>query len=104
MSIALPPEVSERALQAFRDVVGSEHVLTDPAQLREFRDPFWHADWDDYEACAVVQPDSVEEIQAIVRLAGEHRVPLWTTSQGRNNGYGGSSPRVRGSVVLNLRG
>jgi 4-cresol dehydrogenase (hydroxylating) len=38
-----------------------------------------------------------------VRLANEHRVPLWTTSQGRNNGYGGSSPRVRGSVVVNLR-
>ncbi len=93
----------ERAVQAFRDVVGSDHVLTDPDQMREFRDPFWHLDWDDYEACAVVQPESVEEIQAIVRLANEHRVPLWTTSQGRNNGYGGSSPRVRGSVVVNLR-
>jgi 4-cresol dehydrogenase (hydroxylating) len=107
MSIVLPPEVSERSLeravQAFREVVGSEHVLTDPDQMREFRDPFWHADWDTYEACAVVQPASVEEIQAIVRLAGEHRVPLWATSQGRNNGYGGSSPRVRGSVVVNLR-
>ena len=103
MSIAIPPEVSERALEAFREVVGSGHVLTDPDQMREFRDPFWHLDWDDYEACAVVQPASVEEIQAIVRLANEHRVPLWTTSQGRNNGYGGSSPRVRGSVVVNLR-
>ncbi|MGN6872106.1 MAG: FAD-binding oxidoreductase, partial [Solirubrobacteraceae bacterium] len=103
MSIALPPEVSERALRAFRDVVGADHVLTDPDQMREFRDPFWHLDWDDYEARAVVQPASVEEIQAIVRLANEHGVPLWTTSQGRNNGYGGSSPRVRGSVVVNLR-
>ena len=70
---------------------------------REFRDPFWHLDWDDYEAAAVVQPATVEEIQAIVRIANEHRVPLWTTSTGRNNGYGGSSPRVRGSVVVNLR-
>ena len=60
MSIVLPPEVSERSLeravQAFRDVVGPDHVLTEPDQMREFRDPFWHADWDDYEACAVVQP------------------------------------------------
>ena len=30
-------------------------------------------------------------------------MPLWTTSQGRNLGYGGSSPRVQGSVVMNLR-
>jgi 4-cresol dehydrogenase (hydroxylating) len=103
MSIALPPEISEHALQAFRDVVGSDHVLSDPDHMREFRDPFWHVDWDEYEAGAVVQPESVEEVQAIVRLANEHRVPLWTTSQGRNNGYGGSSPRVRGSVVMNLR-
>ena len=103
MSIVLPPEISarslERAVQAFREVVGSEHVLTDPDQMREFRDPFWHGAWDEYEAGAVVQPASVEEVQAIVRLANEHRVPLWTTSQGRNNGYGGlvaPGPWIRG--------
>ena len=71
--------------------------------MREFRDPFWPLSWDDYEASAVVQPRTVEEIQAIVRIANERRVPLWVSSQGRNNGYGGSSPRVRGSVVVNLR-
>jgi 4-cresol dehydrogenase (hydroxylating) flavoprotein subunit len=107
MTDVLPPSTSagalDKALEAFRTVVGSEHVLTDSEQTAEFRDPFWHPDWDEYESAAVVQPASVEEIQAIVRLAGEHRVPLWTTSTGRNNGYGGSSPRVRGSVVVNLR-
>ena len=60
---------------------------------REFeRIPSWHLAWNDYEAAAVVQPQSVEEIQAIVRIANEQRVPLWVTSQGQNNGYGGSSP------------
>jgi len=107
MTTALPPAISatalERALDDFRRVVGAEHVLTAEEQTAEFRDPFWHRDWDNYEAAAVVQPASVEEIQALVRLANEHRVPLWTTSTGRNNGYGGSSPRVRGSVVVNLR-
>src|SRR5215475_4171693 len=107
MSTTLPPELTERsfesALEAFRGVVGSEHVLTTSAELGEFRDPFWHLDWDDYEASAVVQPDSVEQIQAILAIANEQRVPIWVTSQGRNNGYGGSSPRVRGSVVVNLR-
>jgi 4-cresol dehydrogenase (hydroxylating) flavoprotein subunit len=107
LAITLPPELSERSLEralvAFRAVVGDDHVLTDQEEMREFRDPFWYETWDDYEASAVVQPASVEEVQAIVRLANEHKVPLWTSSQGRNNGYGGSSPRVRGSVVLNLR-
>jgi 4-cresol dehydrogenase (hydroxylating) len=107
LSTVLPPELSERAfeaaLDAFRAVVGADFVLTSPEEMREYRDPFWHLDWDDYAASAVLQPDSVEQIQAILRIANEHRVPLWVTSQGRNNGYGGSSPRVRGSVVVNLR-
>ena len=107
MSLVLPPDVTqaslERTLDELRAVVGAAHVLTSPDELREYRDPFWHVAWDDYEAAAVVQPQSVEEIQAIVRIANERRVPLWTSSQGRNNGYGGSSPRVRGSVIVNLR-
>ena len=30
-------------------------------------------------------------------------MPLWPSSQGRNNGYGGPSPRVRGSVLISFR-
>ncbi|MCI3273464.1 FAD-binding oxidoreductase [Streptomyces cylindrosporus] len=92
----------EKALDAFRAVVGEAHVLTGEDAL-EFRDPFWHRDWPEFESSAVVQPASVEEIQAILRIANEQRVPIWTTSTGRNNGLGGSSPRVQGSVVVNLR-
>ena len=107
MTLILPPEVTqaslERTLEDLRAVVGTAHVLTAAEDIREYRDPFWHLAWDDYEAAGVVQPGSVEEIQAIVRIANERRVPLWTSSQGRNNGYGGSSPRVRGSVIVNLR-
>ena len=69
----------------------------------EFRDPFWPAGWDQYESSAVVQPDGVEQIQAILRIANEHGVPIWTVSTGRNNGLGGGSPRVKGSIVVNLR-
>jgi 4-cresol dehydrogenase (hydroxylating) flavoprotein subunit len=107
MATVLPTDVTEQALDdaldAFRGVVGADAVLTAAEELQEFRDPYWYAGWDDYEASAVVQPQSVEQIQAIVRLANEHGVPLWVSSQGRNNGYGGSSPRVRGAVVLSLR-
>ena len=107
MTVTLPPDLSERslaqALDAFRAAVGDDHVLTSEEDMREFRDPFYHVDWHDYEASAVVQPETVEEIQAIVRIANEHKVPIWVSSTGRNNGYGGSSPRVQGSVVVNLR-
>jgi 4-cresol dehydrogenase (hydroxylating) len=103
LEVAHPVAIPDRAIQAFRAAVGAQHVLTDDDDLREFRDPFWHRGWHEYDASAVVQPETVEEIQAVVRIANEQRVPIWVTSQGRNNGYGGSSPRLRGSVVVNLR-
>ena len=103
----LPPGVSEqdlaKALDAFTAALGAERVLTGEEDLRAFRDPFAFSTWDDYTASAVLMPETVEEIQAIVRIANEHRVPLWTHGQGRNNGYGGPAPRVRGSVIVSLR-
>ena len=65
----LPPGVSEagfaRAVDAITAALGADKVLTSDADLREFRDPFQHATWDDYTASAVVMPTTVEEIQAI---------------------------------------
>src|SRR4249919_3903650 len=107
MTSVLPTDVSADVLAAalddFRAAVGADAVLTDDAEFQEFRDPYWFKGWDEYDAAAVVQPKSVEEIQAIVRIANARGVPLWVTSQGRNNGYGGSSPRTRGSIIVNLR-
>ena len=107
MSTVLPPVPSDKALAAALDgfvaALGSAAVLTSEAELAEFRDPFAHATWDSYTASAVVMPTTVEEIQAVLRVANEQKVPLWTHSQGRNNGYGGPAPRVRGSVIVSLR-
>ena len=57
-------------------------MLTSDADLREFRDPFQHATWDTNTASAVVMPTTVEEIQEVLRVANEHRVPLWTHGTG----------------------
>jgi 4-cresol dehydrogenase (hydroxylating) len=92
-----------QAIGRFVAALGPDAVLTSDEALRSVRDPYTFSGWDDHVASAVLQPSSVEEIQAILRVANELRVPLWTTSQGRNNGYGGSGPRVRGAVVVNLR-
>jgi 4-cresol dehydrogenase (hydroxylating) len=92
----------EAALARWREAIGAEHVRTDDASLTEFADPYSPASFG-YRSPAVLQPGSVEDVQAVVRIAAETGVPLWTTSQGRNNGYGGSAPRDPGSVVVNLR-
>lgn len=49
-----------------------------------------------------VRPANTKEVQAVVRLATEIEVPLWTFSQGKNLGYGGPEPRDGGMVALDL--
>ena len=107
MAFDLPPHLSasefERAIAKFQAELGPGGVLTTPAEVSEFRDPFAFPDWNEFQPSAVLMPTTVEEVQAILRVANEHKVPLWTSSQGRNNGYGGPAPRVAGAVVLSLR-
>ncbi len=90
----------ESAIAAFQSVLGPEAVLLDGA---EYRDPFAPPGRDWYEPGAVLLPETVEQVQAILRIANEHKTPLWTSGQGRNNGYGGAAPRVSGSFCLSMR-
>ena len=98
MAVAASP-----AIDAFAEALGEDKVVSDREALREFRDPFQYETWTDYSASAVVMPETVEEVQAVVRVANEHRVPLWTHGVGKNNGYGGPAPLVDGSVIVSLR-
>ena len=99
----IPSHALGAALDGFEKIIGSDSVVTAAEDLREFRDPFQPPTWDEYTASAVVMPTTVEELQAIVRVANERKVPLWAHGQGRNNGYGGAAPRMRGSVIVSLR-
>jgi 4-cresol dehydrogenase (hydroxylating) len=100
-----PAGVSEdqwvAALGEIAAVIGSEHVLVGPA-VEGHVDPFSFAGEGVTRPAAVALPGSAEEVQHIARIATTHRVPLWTVSTGKNYGYGGASPRVDGSVVVDL--
>jgi 4-cresol dehydrogenase (hydroxylating) len=98
-----PVQISAAAIDAFAAALGGDKVLTSEEELVEFRDPFQFETWTDYSASAVVMPTTVEEVQAVVNVANEHCVPLWTHGVGKNNGYGGPAPRVDGSVIVSLR-
>lgn len=102
----VPPGVTEddldRALAAIAAAIGDGKVATDVESLVDFQDPF------QFPGAATnvpsgVSPTTVEEVQAIVRIANEHRVPVWPISRGKNNGYGGAAPQVRGSLMLSFR-
>jgi 4-cresol dehydrogenase (hydroxylating) len=104
-----PPGLSERdfqtALRRIEEVVGREWLFTSDADVALYRDaysPLWGEEQERF-ASAAVAPISVEEIQAIVRIANESRLPLYPISTGRNLTYGGSAPAYSGSVVLDLK-
>lgn len=84
-------------------VVGRENALVTDEERDEYRDPYWFQEDRTYDSSLVLFPTSTEQVQEIVRIANRNEVPLWASSQGRNNGYGGPSPRVKGSVLLSLR-
>ena len=105
----LPPGVTaeqfEVAIRAFEAAVGREWVYTSDDDLGPYRDSFstvWNTD-EERRASAALAPDSVEQVQAIVRSAGRHRIPLFPISTGKNFGYGGPSPNLHGSVIVDLK-
>jgi 4-cresol dehydrogenase (hydroxylating) len=107
--MALPPGVSERnfqrAVDRFAAVVGADWVFTSDVDVALYRDaysPFW-SEADEKVASAAVAPDAAEQVQQIVAIANEFRIPLYPISTGRNLGYGGSAPVLSGSVVLDLK-
>lgn len=105
MQLVLPPEVSasqfETALKSFRAVVGDKWVFASDQDRDTYLDHFGF-DQSAHVAAAAVAPISTEEVQAIVKLANQHKIPLWPISRGKNLGYGTAAPVVSGSVVLDL--
>src|SRR5688572_30605689 len=106
--MATPPGVSERdftrALGELRDAVGAEWVFTSDDDMNLYRDAYspFKGEAEDRVPSAAVAPDTVEQVQAVVRIANRHRIPLWTISTGRNLGYGGAAPGYSGSLVVDL--
>ncbi|GAA0271059.1 hypothetical protein GCM10009127_09010 [Alteraurantiacibacter aestuarii] len=98
----MPAGSLDAAIRDMQRVLGTENVIVDPAGMADHGDPFAPpGDW--YQPGAVLLPDNVEEVQAVLRIANEHGTPVWTSSQGRNKGYGGGAPRVSGSFTMSLR-
>ncbi|KAH6988267.1 Asp170ser mutant of vanillyl-alcohol oxidase [Ilyonectria sp. MPI-CAGE-AT-0026] len=114
--VALPPGVSRglfsSAIKALVAAVGASNVeLVDPNNLpreKGYLDPPKTHDsyplvpLDELIPSAVVRPGNTEEVSAIVKVANKYQVPIWPLSMGRNFGYGGAAPRVRGSIMVDL--
>jgi 4-cresol dehydrogenase (hydroxylating) len=95
----------QTALRRIGDVVGRQWVFSSDEDVALYRDaysPLWGEEHERF-ASAAVAPISVEEIQGVVKIANEYRLPLYPISTGKNLTYGGSAPVYSGSVVLDLK-
>ena len=94
--------ITDAAARALQSALGAAHVEFDARCLGR-ADPYAFSDDAAFAPAAIVRPASTAEIQAVLAIAREHRLPLWTVSTGKNLGYGGAAPRVAGSVVVDLQ-
>ncbi len=87
------------ALREWRAALGEEHVRTEAFDLLAARGaPFAPR----ARVPALLRPASPADVQACVRIAQRHRIPLYPTSGGKNWGYGSRVPTEDGSVLVEL--
>jgi FAD/FMN-containing dehydrogenase len=114
--LVLPPGIDAATFAAYladvRATVGDDNVdvVTSTTQFQKTdyldqareHDMFPALDKDYFVSSAVVAPRNVSEVQALMRLCNQYKVPAWPFSMGRNLGYGGAAPRVPGSIGIDM--
>lgn len=88
-------------IQALRDAVGPNGLTTDAVDMVP-----WTTDWRKLyhgKAAALVSPASAGEVQAVVAIASQHRIPV--VPQGGNTSMvGGATPDDSGdAIIISLR-
>jgi len=84
-------------LPALIDELGAGVVVTDPEILASYRHDY-AMDPDAGMPLAVVRPTSTEQVQAVLRWASAHRVPV--VPRGAGTGLSGGATAVDGGIVL----
>ena len=93
----------EQAIAKFRKLLGDENVLTKDDQLIPYSKIMIAVDNAEHTPSAAVTATTVEQVQGVVKICNEHKIPVWTISTGRNFGYGSAAPGQRGQVILDLK-
>ena len=75
----------------------ADTVLTDPDMLASYRHD-WARDPDAGTPLAVVRANSTEDVQAVMRWATEHRVPV--VPRGAGTSLSGGSSGLEGGITL----
>jgi 4-cresol dehydrogenase (hydroxylating) flavoprotein subunit len=78
----------DEVLDILRGIVGKDNVVVGEEHRVKYGDPFQFETGEEDlggSSCALT-PETVEQIQEIVKIANEWKLTLWTFSRGRNLG------------------
>lgn len=89
--------ITAEVIDRIRQAVGGKALVLDPEKLKEFGKD---ATEQHHTPELAVEAESVEQVQALMRLATEHRFPV--TPRGLGTGLAGGSVPVFGGIVLSL--
>lgn len=87
-------------VQRLQAQLGADHVLSAPEQVLPYETATYATN---IKVLAVALPASKADIQAILSIAQQENIPLYTVSSGRNWGYGSAVPTANGCLVLDLK-
>ena len=90
--------LSARFVEEIRGVVGPDHVITEPEQLRVYECDGLTGHRAVPELVAL--PDSTEDVQAVVRACARERVPF--VARGAGTGLSGGATPAAGGIVVSL--
>lgn len=92
-----------KAVDQFRRLLGEENVLVNPEQLVPYNKIMMSVENAAHAPSAALTATTVEQVQGVVKICNEYKIPIWTISTGRNFGYGSAAPGQRGQVILDLK-
>ena len=97
--IAMSATPSDSWVEALRAIVGADAILSDAAQVELVTRtcvPFRS------QPDVVIYPQTVAQVQEVVRVAGTVDVPVWPVSTGKNWGYGERTAPYESGITIIL--
>lgn len=106
-AIRLPAHVSSRsynaAIKAYVKLLGADNVITHADQLVGYG-KIMEPDADrNHRPIGALVVSSVEDIQGVLAICNQYKLPVWPISTGKNLGYGTAAPATPGQFILDMR-
>ena len=107
MADPTPPGVADsafaQALEKLRAAVGPKWVFIGEDHRTSYLDPFAIGDPQEHASVGAVAPATTEELRAVLQTANDYRIPVWPISMGKNFAYGSAAPKLKDSLILDLK-